>query len=108
LSVEDALAISAQLAIGLDELHRAGLLHRDLKPGHVFLATGAQGPIRAQLIEAGVCATLVRAGNSTLFGTPGYVAPEQLSGKLVSFRSDLYSLGCVMYEMLAGRPPFTG
>jgi serine/threonine protein kinase/tetratricopeptide (TPR) repeat protein len=108
LATADALAIAAQLAIALDELHRGGLLHRDLRPGHVFLPTTAAGPIRAQLIEAGVCATLVRPGNSTIFGTPGYVAPEQLSGKLVSFRSDLYSLGCVMYEMLAGRPPFLG
>jgi serine/threonine protein kinase/tetratricopeptide (TPR) repeat protein len=108
LSTDDALAIGAQLAIALDDLHRGGLLHRDLRPGHVFLPTGSAGPVRAQLIEAGVCATLVRPGNSTIFGTPGYVAPEQLSGKLVSFRSDLYSLGCVMYEMLAGRPPFPG
>jgi serine/threonine protein kinase/tetratricopeptide (TPR) repeat protein len=108
LTTDDALAIAAQLAIALDELHRGGLLHRDLRPGHVFLPTAAAGPLRAQLIEAGVCATLVRPGNSTIFGTPGYVAPEQLSGKLVSFRSDLYSLGCVMYEMLAGRPPFLG
>lgn len=108
LSTEDALAVAAQLAIALDDLHRGGLLHRDLRPGHVFLPTGTGGPTRAQLIEAGVCASLVRPGNSTIFGTPGYVAPEQLSGKLVSFRSDLYSLGCVMYEMLAGRPPFAG
>jgi serine/threonine protein kinase/tetratricopeptide (TPR) repeat protein len=108
LSTPDALAISAQLAIALDELHRGGLLHRDVKPGHVFLPTGGQGVARAQLIESGVCASLVRQGNSTIFGSPGYVAPEQLNGKLVSFRSDLYSLGCVMYEMLAGHPPFTG
>ena len=106
LPVLDALAVAAQLAAAMDELHRGGLLHRDLKPGHVFLQTNGHGAPRALLIESGVCGSLPRPGNSTIFGTPGYVAPEQLLGKLVSFRSDLYSLGCVMYEMLAGHPPF--
>jgi len=108
LPMLDALAIASQLATALDELHRGGLLHRDLKPGHVFLQTSAPSQPRASLIEPGVCGSIARPGNSTIFGTPGYVAPEQLLGKLVSFRSDLYSLGCVMYEMLAGHPPFQG
>lgn len=106
--VDEALSIGAQLAIALDELHGGGLLHRDLKPGHVFLQTTGQGPARAFLIDAGVCAPVARKGNSTVFGTPGYVAPEQLQGRLVSFRSDLYSFGCVLYEALAGRPAFEG
>lgn len=108
MGVNEALAIASQLTVGLDELHRAGLLHRDIKPGHVFLQTNGQGPAKALLIDPGLCGALVRPGNSTILGTPGYVAPEQLHGKLVSFRSDLYSLGCVMYEILAGRPPFGG
>jgi serine/threonine protein kinase len=106
LPTEHALAVSAQLAAAVDELHRGGLLHRDIKPGHVFLQTNGQTGPKASLIEPGVCGSIPRPGNSTIFGTPGYVAPEQLLGKLVSFRSDLYSLGCVMYEMLAGHPPF--
>jgi serine/threonine-protein kinase len=105
---EEALSIAAQVTIALDELHRGGLLHRDVKPGHVFLQTNGSNGARALLIDPGLCGALLRPGNSTILGTPGYVAPEQLQGKLVSFRSDLYSLGCVMYEMLAGYPPFVG
>lgn len=104
----EALSVAVQLAAGLDDLHRSGLLHRDVKPGHVILRTDRANNVRAALIDAGVCSCLTRAGNSTIFGTPGYVAPEQLQGKLVSFRSDLYSFGCMMYEMLRGLPPFAG
>lgn len=108
LTIEEGLAIAAQLAVALDELHRGGLLHRDVKPGHVFLQTNGAGPPKALLIDPGLTSSVTRPGNSTIFGTIGYVAPEQLLGKLVSFRSDLYSLGCVMYEMFAGHPPFRG
>ncbi len=102
----EALRIAAQLASALDDLHRAGLLHRDLKPGHLLLARDDAGEMRAVLIDAGVCRPLDSEGTSSVFGTPGYVAPEQLAGKLVSFRSDLYALGCVLFEMLTGRSPF--
>lgn len=102
-----ALAIAAQLTSALDELHRAGLLHRDVKPGHVILAPDETGALRGVLIDAGVCKPLEGARTSgVIFGTAGYVAPEQLAGKLVSFRSDLYSLGCVIYEMLTAQAPF--
>ncbi|MDB4985107.1 MAG: Serine/threonine protein kinase [Myxococcaceae bacterium] len=104
----EALAIAAQIASALDELHRGGLLHRDVKPGHIFLQPTPQGIPRALLLDAGVASRLSTDGASTIYGTAGYVAPEQLLGKFVSFRSDLYSLGCVLYRMLTGRPAFAG
>lgn len=99
----DALAISAQLAAALDELHRAGLLHRDFHPGHVLVEKGSA---RVRVFDAGIAASLEQKGAVEVRGTPGFVAPEQLKGRLVSFRSDLYALGCVMYELFAGRPPY--
>jgi serine/threonine protein kinase len=118
----EALAIAAQIASALDELHRGGLLHRDVKPGHIFLQPTPHGIPRAWLLDAGLPAQLSILGaaadsprvvarstsNTPLYGTPGYIAPEQLLGKLVSFRSDLYSLGCTLYRMLTGRPAFAG
>jgi serine/threonine-protein kinase len=109
LQPPEALSIAAQLASALDELHRAGLLHRDLKPGHVLLAPQPNGLSRAYVIDAGIGAYLPDTGTAfDVLGTAAYVSPEQAAGKLVSFRSDLYALGCVLYEMLTGKPPFTG
>ena len=103
-----ALAVAAQIASGLDVLHRAGLLHRDLKPGHIILQPHLSGIPRVTVVDVGLAS---RIESNVLFrstSTPSYVSPEQAAGKLVSFRSDLYSLGCVLYEMLVGKPPFTG
>lgn len=109
LQQTEALAIAAQIASALDELHRGGLLHRDVKPGHILLQPTPQGIPRALLLDAGVTRVLGASGGGvTMYGSAGYVAPEQLLGKLVSFRSDLYSLGCVLYRMLTGRPAFAG
>ncbi len=108
LPVPEALAIAAQLASALDELHRAGLLQRDLKPGHVILAPQAGRAPRAVLVDAGVAAHVRSKQVFDVLGTAAYVSPEQATGKLVSFRSDLYALGCVLFEMVAGRPPFEG
>jgi eukaryotic-like serine/threonine-protein kinase len=127
----EALAIAAQVASALDELHRGGLLHRDVKPGHIFLQPSPHGLPRALLLDAGVVAPLVErtlmplehagearprahgravedSNGQPVYGSAGYVAPEQLLGKLISFRSDLYSLGCTLYRMLTGRPAFSG
>jgi eukaryotic-like serine/threonine-protein kinase len=130
----EALAIAAQVASALDELHRGGLLHRDVKPGHIFLQPSPHGLPRALLLDAGLVAPLVEhtampfeqavehalggapargraiedSNGNPVYGSAGYVAPEQLLGKLISFRSDLYSLGCALYRMLTGRPAFSG
>lgn len=108
LAIPEALAITAQIASGLDELHRAGLLHRDVKSGHVILEPRAEGVPLARLIDAGIAARLATGAALEPLGTASTIAPEQIEGKLVSFRSDLYSLGCVLHEMLTGAPPFSG
>ena len=108
LPVPEALAIAAQLAMALDELHRAGLLHRDLKPGHIILTPQPSGLPRATVIDAGIAASIESDIVFDVVGTPAYLSPEQASGKLVSFRSDLYALGCVLYESVTGGPIFRG
>ncbi|GAB5550279.1 MAG: hypothetical protein SangKO_100390 [Sandaracinaceae bacterium] len=108
LPQQEAFAIAAQMASALDELHRAGLLHRDLKPGHVLLMPQPSGLPRVAVIDAGIAAKVDSGAAFDVMGSPGYCSPEQAKGKLVSFRSDLYALGCVLYEMLTGAPPFSG
>lgn len=87
-----ALAIAAQLSAALDELHRAGLLQRDLKASHVIVQTEDEWP-RVRLIDAGISAQ------------PALVAPEVAAGQPASFRSDLYALGCVLHQTLSGSLP---
>jgi serine/threonine protein kinase/Flp pilus assembly protein TadD len=101
-----ALGIATQLATALDELHRAGLLHRDLKPSHIVLQPREGAPPHVVVIDAGIAAKIETSSVFEVVGTPQYVSPEQASGKLVSFRSDLYALGCVWHEMLTGEPVF--
>lgn len=108
LAVSEALSIAAQVAAALDELHRSGLLHRDVKPGHIILNPQPSGRPRVTLIDAGIAARIETGSVFNVVGTPHYVSPEQAKGQLVSFRSDLYALGCVLFEMLAGVPPFDG
>ncbi|MFN2484762.1 MAG: serine/threonine-protein kinase [Candidatus Limnocylindria bacterium] len=103
----DAVAIAAQLADALDHAHRHGVVHRDVKPGNVLLA--ADG--RARLVDFGIARSLDEAAahltqTGTIVGTLRYMAPEQLRGERVTPTSDLYALGAVLYEMLAGRPPY--
>jgi serine/threonine protein kinase/TolA-binding protein len=99
---EDVARWTSQLAEALSELHRVMLLHRDVRPEHVILALDG----RARLIDAS-CGRFFRgADGKPVFGTPGYVAPEAIAGKLVNARSDLYSLGATAFAMLMGAPPF--
>ena len=109
LSVEGALGIAREVADALDYAHTHGVVHRDIKPENILLASG-----HARVADFGVARALESAGAEKLtgtgmaIGTPAYMSPEQASGAEVDGRSDLYSLGCVLYEMLAGEPPFTG
>ena len=107
ITAGDALDISAQIAGALAALHEAGSLHRDLKPGNVLM----RGRHRIALSDFGLAKHAALDMEITdpgiIFGTPHYMSPEQGHGEPVDERSDLYSLGVILYEMLAGEKPFT-
>jgi len=110
LSVDEALAITRQVASALSHAHAHNVIHRDVKPENILLHEGeamvADFGI-ALAVSAAAGARLTEAGMAV--GTPEYMSPEQaLSEPGLDARSDLYSLGCVLYEMLAGEPPYTG
>ena len=111
LPVADVSRIVADLAAALDAAGRAGVVHRDVKPENVLLEEGSGramladfGIARAMVVETGGSST----GQGVAVGTPAYMSPEQAAGEEVDRRSDIYALGVVAYEMLAGHPPFTG
>ena len=111
LPVDDALRIAGDVADALDHAHRCGILHRDIKPENILM--GEDG--RAVVADFGIARAIVRTGDDwitgtgTAIGTPAYMSPEQAAGATdVDGRSDVFALGCVLYEMLAGRPPHTG
>jgi eukaryotic-like serine/threonine-protein kinase len=107
LGLGETVRLAAELGRGLDALHEHGILHRDVKPSNVLVA----GDGTAALADFG----LARASDSTrithdgqLVGTPHYLAPELVEGSEATRASDLYALGCLLYECVAGEPPFTG
>jgi serine/threonine-protein kinase len=110
LPLARALHIAAQTAAGLARAHELDVFHRDVKPGNVFLIKRSNDPDFVKLLDFGI-ARFERetriTDHGTLMGTPEYLAPEQLQGK-VGPLTDLYALGCVLFEMVTGRPPFTG
>ena len=110
LPVEDALQIAREVADALSYAHGHNVVHRDIKPENILLESG-----HAVVADFGIARAVSAAGGEALtatgmvIGTPAYLSPEQAAGsKELDGRSDLYSLGCVLYEMLAGQPPFTG
>jgi eukaryotic-like serine/threonine-protein kinase len=109
LPVDDAIGIALQLCDALGYAHAQGVVHRDIKPENILLSGGhalvADFGI-ARAVSEGNARKLTQTGMS--MGTPYYMAPEQASGEVVGPPADVYSLGCVLYEMLAGEPPFTG
>ncbi|MGW2564164.1 serine/threonine-protein kinase [Streptomyces sp. NPDC001514] len=112
LPVQAAVRITAQVASALDAAHEHDLVHRDVKPGNILVAKGtdSEHPEHVYLTDFGLTKkSLSLTGFTTVgefVGTLDYVAPEQISGRPVDGRCDLYSLACVVYEMLTGRPPF--
>ncbi|UFQ19609.1 MULTISPECIES: serine/threonine-protein kinase [Streptomyces] len=112
LSVTAALRIATQIASALDAAHDHGLVHRDVKPGNILIAKGTDSdhPEHAYLTDFGLTKkSLSLTGFTTVgqfVGTLDYVAPEQISGRPVDGRCDVYSLACVVYETMAGGPPF--
>jgi serine/threonine protein kinase len=101
----DGVALVARLCLALDYLHTSGFVHRDVKPSNVFL--GRDG--RTTLLDFGLaCRAAAANGNELCVGTMEYAAPEQISASPVDRRADIYSLGCLLYELVAGRPPFMG
>src|SRR3989454_8217243 len=109
LPVEDALRIAREAADALDYAHRHGVIHRDIKPENILLTES-----HALVADFGIARALMGGderltGTGVAVGTPAYMSPEQASGeRQLDARTDVYALGCVLYEMLAGGPPFTG
>jgi serine/threonine protein kinase/tetratricopeptide (TPR) repeat protein len=100
-----AVTIARQICEGLAEAHRLGIVHRDLKPGNIMI----DGEGNARIMDFGIARSLGSAGVTAagaLVGTPEYMSPEQVEGRPVDARSDIYSLGALLFEMAAGRPPF--
>ena len=110
LPLEDAVGIAREVADALSYAHGRGVVHRDIKPENILLAGG-----HARVADFGIARAVIAAGGESLtetglaIGTPAYMSPEQAGGeRAVDGRSDVYALGCVLYEMLAGHPPFIG
>jgi serine/threonine protein kinase len=111
LPVDEAVRIAREIADALDYAHRHGVIHRDIKPENILLHDG-----RAMVADFGIALAAARSDSGTRMtetgmslGTPYYMSPEQAMGEReITAKSDVYALGCVLYEMLTGEPPFTG
>lgn len=115
LPFAEAINIARQMASGVEAAHRSGITHRDLKPSNIILTRDHDGRMLAKVVDFSVAklkegttsgAALTATGS--LIGTPRYMAPEQCADNRADARSDIYSLGVILYEMIAGRAPFEG
>ncbi|CAN5573552.1 hypothetical protein BH11CYA1_BH11CYA1_20790 [soil metagenome] len=116
LNTAEAMPIFLELLDGLAVAHSKGIVHRDIKPGNIMLTMGDDGVVHVKLLDFGI-AKLLDDDDNTMqsltktgeaLGTPLYMSPEQIQSRKIDYRSDLYSLGCVMYSCLTGAPPFVG
>ena len=110
LPVEDAIQVTREVGDALSYAHSMGVIHRDIKPENILLQAG-----HALVADFGIARAVTEASGEKLteaglaIGTPAYMSPEQAAGvKEIDARSDIYSLGCLLYEMIGGEPPFTG
>ena len=117
--VRKAVEVGVQVAHGLSVAHEKGIVHRDLKPGNVFLTKEGRVKIldfglaklvtpRGQGEPAQACTVVDATDAGTTLGTAGYMSPEQVRGQAIDARSDIFSFGCLLYEMISGRSPFKG
>ena len=109
MPVEEALAIASRICDALEYMHEKGIVHRDLKPENIMLCD--DGSLRIMdfgIAKAAAMRRLTFAGFSPSMGTPDYMAPEQVKGKRGDARTDIYSLGAMLYEMVTGYAPFEG
>ncbi|MEO7097577.1 MAG: serine/threonine-protein kinase, partial [Polyangiales bacterium] len=108
------LGIARLIASALSETHAAGVVHRDLKPSNIIWRRDRNGDDRITLVDFGIAiakpgnADATRLTTNGVIGTPHYMSPEQAQGDAVDHRADLYGLGCIMFELLTGKPPFDG
>jgi len=115
LQLDEALAITRQIGSALQAAHRAGVVHRDLKPDNVFLCTPEEDmPTKVKVLDFGISkirgSQSLRTQDAILMGTPQYMSPEQATGKntAVDARTDVFAVGAIVYEMLGGQPAFAG
>ncbi|MBX9693583.1 MAG: protein kinase [Cyanobacteria bacterium] len=111
-----AVSLMLQICAGLSQAHEQKIIHRDLKPGNLILSNAMESDPTVQIVDFGIAKVLeTTAGNTTnltqtgdVFGTTAYMSPEQCQGGDIDYRSDIYSLGCIFYQMITGKPPFSG
>ncbi|MBU6451316.1 MAG: protein kinase [Cyanobacteria bacterium REEB67] len=113
MPVKTAIEIFMQICDGVHDAHKAGVVHRDLKPANIMVSQAANGKLIVKVLDFGLAKinqqdrekqSLTSIGE--IFGSPFYMSPEQCAGEKVDNRSDIYSLGCTLFECLTGRPPF--
>src|SRR5258705_8415207 len=115
LEAKLALEIATQVAAGLAAIHKQKLVHRDIKPSNIMVTLEEEGAVTAKIIDLGLAKAVNEPGSQTTLstlgafvGTPDFASPEQFAGVQVDIRSDLYSLGATLWEMLIGQMPFRG